>query len=137
MKESPIQYEIRQALARRGDNVMWRNQVGKATHYKGGRTCPTCHQPTLGARKWVVPYGLCPGSSDLIGFTSILLAPGHPVAVFTALEVKGDRGREREEQQLFRELVNERGGVAAVVRSVEEANNIITQIGVTKLWTSR
>ena len=125
MRESLRQADIRLALAERRDNVFWRNQVGEATHYKGGRTCPTCHQQTLGARKWVVPYGLCVGSSDLIGLVQ---------GVFVGLEVKAARGRESDKQKLYRQLVADNGGLVRVVRTVGQANQVIEEA---KQWTSR
>jgi len=94
--EPELQRDIRLALSRERDLVIWRNNVGVAQHGQ--------HR---------VRYGLALGSSDLIG----ILSPGR----FIALEVKSPRGRATEEQQLFAELVRARGGFAATVRSVEEA----------------
>jgi hypothetical protein len=129
MRESKIQAEIRLALAARRDNVFWRNQVGRALYYKDGHLCPQCGKPTLGAREYYVPYGLCPGSSDLIGLVTV---PALPFAVFAGLEVKAKRGVESEDQQEFRQLVRARGGVVQVVRSAEEADQVVESI--TRKW---
>ncbi|HUQ93849.1 MAG TPA: VRR-NUC domain-containing protein [Bryobacteraceae bacterium] len=59
--------------------------------------------------------GLCTGSSDLIGWTPVTVTPemvGRKVAVFTAVEVKGEKGKIRPEQARFNAAVNEAGGVA-------------------------
>jgi hypothetical protein len=71
----------------------------------------------------VVRYGLCKGSSDLIGWRTVDITEdmvGQRVAVFVALEVK-DRGRLTPEQAGFLEVVRRAGGIAAEVRSVEDA----------------
>jgi hypothetical protein len=140
MRESKLQAAIRLALAARGDNVFWRNSVGKATYYKGGERCPMCHEPTFGARKFVVPYGLCPGSSDLIGMVpvDVINSLEHmKLGVYVGLEVKTPKGREREEQKLYRELVTKRGGVVEVVRSVQDAHDVIERIKELEPWINR
>ena len=68
--------------------------------------------------------GLCEGSSDLIGWTSMEITPemvGKKVAIFTALEVKSGKGRPSDEQRNFIQRVQEAGGIATVVRSEQEA----------------
>lgn len=75
-----------------------------------------------------VQFGLCKGSSDLIGFTSKTITAddvGKTVAVFTAIEVKTPTGRISKEQTNFISMVNGFGGIGAVCRSVDEANNLI------------
>ena len=91
----------------RGEVRLFRNNVG-ALEDKTGR---------------VVRYGLCKGSSDLIGWQSVEITPdmvGQRVAVFVALEVK-DRGRLTAEQAVFLRAVEQAGGIAGEVRSVEDA----------------
>jgi hypothetical protein len=67
-----------------------------------------------------------PGMSDLIGWSagSNWDHPG-ALAVFTAIECKGARGRLTDEQSAFLSLVRRSGGRAGVARSVEEAGLII------------
>ena len=68
--------------------------------------------------------GLCVGSSDIIGFRSVVITPdmvGERVAVFTALEVKTPTGRPTNEQLNFLLAVQSAGGIAKIIRSVEEA----------------
>lgn len=97
--ESELQHAIRLALGREPDLVLWRNNVGVSPATP--RTRP-------------VRYGLCTGSSDLIG----ILAPS---GRFVALEIKTPQGRATTEQLMFLELVRKRGGFAAIVRSPDDA----------------
>ena len=113
MKEQPLHKRIMLASSR-GSARLWRNNVG-ALQDKEGR--------------WV-KYGIAnPGGSDLIGFRTITVLPEHVgmrIAIFTALEVKQKSGRIRPEQQVFIDLVKSKGGIAGVVRSVEEAERLLT-----------
>ena len=106
MSEMAVLRRILEACAR-GEVRLFRNNVG-ALEDKTGR---------------VVRYGLAKGSSDLIGYRSVVVTPemvGQLVAVFVALEVKV-RGRLTAEQEQFLEVVRRAGGIAAEVRSVEDA----------------
>lgn len=58
-----------------------------------------------------------PGGADLIG----LWRMPSGVARFVALEIKTPIGRQSEEQKRFQQLVEKRGGVYAVLRSVDDA----------------
>jgi hypothetical protein len=88
---------------------MFRNNVGVARYHDG-----------IGAR--TVRYGLCPGSSDLIGWTTV-----DGKAVFTAIETKANRAGTRctEAQLHFLEAVRQNGGIAGVANSAEEAVAIV------------
>lgn len=111
--ERRIQSEIQLAAsaAATGPARLWRNNVGALRDQRGQ----------------LVRYGLCPGSSDLIGFRTITITPdmvGQRVAIFTAVEVK-DRGRPTDQQQAFINLVQHAGGLAGVARSVPDALTIL------------
>lgn len=72
--------------------------------------------------------GLIKGSSDLIGWTTVKITPemvGAEIAVFTALEVKMGKTRVSKEQANFIRIVDESGGIAGVVRSLDEAVELI------------
>ena len=108
--ERRIQAEI-QLAAGNGPARLWRNNVGALRDAQGQ----------------LVRYGLCPGSSDLIGFRTIVITPdmvGQRVAVFTAVEVK-DQARATEQQQAFIRLVQQAGGMAGVARCVPDALSIL------------
>ncbi len=73
-------------------------------------------------------FGLCKGSSDLIGLRSLEITPelvGKRLAQFVALEVKAAQGVLRPEQRAFLRLVQQLGGLAAACRSVEEAEQLL------------
>ena len=102
MSESALVASIRLALGRDSRVVLWRNNTGSALQDFGSG----------GMRP--LKYGLCVGSSDLIGIVA-------PHGRLIALEVKTASGRVTREQQQFLSLVERMGGVARVVRSVDDA----------------
>jgi hypothetical protein len=111
VSEQELQQRIRLELGH-GPVRLWRNNVG-ALRDPHGR---------------LVTYGLCRGSSDLIGLRQITITPEHlgqQLAVFAALEIKTQRGRPTAEQLQFLAVVRELGGLAAVVRSLAEARAVL------------
>lgn len=79
----------------------------------------------------IVTFGLCKGSSDLIGWTPITITPemvGSKIAVFTAVEVKKDKfGKYRatEDQKHFIAAVKNNGGMAGVADCMADLERII------------
>jgi hypothetical protein len=96
--EKQIQNEIRLALGKRSDVFLWRNSVG-VLQAENGRT---------------LRAGLPVGSADLIG---MLIPSGR----FLSLEVKKPGQKLTKPQQVWLDMVNKGGGIAAVVTSAEEA----------------
>lgn len=100
MKEAEIQDRVRLELGnpeRYPELVLWRNNVGQMIDKDGRR----------------VVFGVGgKGAADLIGMWA---------GRFVALELKTDKGKQTDEQRKFQALVTARGGVYAVVRSVEDA----------------
>lgn len=93
-------------------SVMFRNNVGAFRTLSGA----------------LVRFGLTPGSSDLIGWTPVVITEdmvGDTVAVFTAVECKTVKGKPTDKQKLFICRVQADGGYAGVARSVEDAMGII------------
>ncbi len=110
--ETTLQNEIRLALGRRANVRMFRNNVG-LFKTQDGRNVQT---------------GLCVGSSDLIGFTSKTITAddvGKTVAIFTAIEVKTEKGKVSLQQEKFIEMVARFRGIGTVVRSVDEAMDVL------------
>jgi hypothetical protein len=105
--EREIMHDIRLALGRIPDLVMWRNNV------VGVETYDHVHG---GARHHHA--GLPKGSADLIGVLA---------GRFIALEVKTPTGRTTPEQDRWLELVRAKGGFAAVVRSAADALDAIAR----------
>jgi len=109
--EHEIQQRIRLACGRRAVRL-WRNNTGALVDQQGR----------------FVRFGLCKGSSDLIGLRSLEITPemvGQRVAQFVALEVKTASGVVSSEQRAFVQLVQQLGGVAAVCRSIEQAQAVL------------
>jgi len=111
MNEQALQQQIRLQLSR-GPVRLWRNNVGALRDHRGQ----------------LVRYGLCPGSSDLIGLRQLTIGPEHlgqTLAVFTALEIKTPSGRLSEEQRHFLAIVQQLGGISGVARSVQDAQGLL------------
>ena len=100
MKETNIQQLIRIEASKHGFRL-WRNHVGGL--YDGdGRF----HK-----------FGLCKGSSDLIGIS--------PDGRFVAIEVKMPGEKPTKEQVIFIQYVQSMGGIAGVADSVDSFLKII------------
>lgn len=72
--------------------------------------------------------GLIGGSGDLVGWRTVEVTPemvGREVAVFVSLEAKEGTGRLSPEQRRWLEQVQAAGGIAAEVRSVEDAERAL------------
>lgn len=83
--------------------TLWRNNIGLAV-YPDGST---------------VKYGLCQGSSDLVGLYPVTITPemvGQRVAVFVGLEIKTQAGVMTSKQSEWLSFVRTHGGIAGVVR---------------------
>lgn len=130
-KEHALQNGIRNALA--GRALIFRANVGKAWQsndvVKVPRQMPVVMGPRDVLLKNARPFetGLPPGFSDLFGLVAVEITPdmvGQKLAVFTALEVK-DGARVSPLQKNFINAVNDNGGRAGVVRSVEDAEHLV------------
>jgi hypothetical protein len=115
MASSPSEHEIQQRIrlaCGRGTVRLWRNNTGALVDQQGR----------------FVRFGLCKGSSDLIGLRSLEVTPemvGQRLAQFVALEVKTESGTVSTEQRAFLQLVQQLGGLGAVCRSIEEARTVL------------
>ena len=113
MSETDLQQRIRLALGQRPDLRLFRNNTGTLPDPRTGRP---------------VQFGLARGSADLIGYRTVTITPdmvGQQVAVFTSLEVKTPTGRIRPEQTNWLHTIKRAGGIAAIVRSVDDARDAI------------
>ena len=115
MATSPGEYEIQQRIrlaCGRGTTRLWRNNTGALVDRQGR----------------LVRFGLCKGSSDLIGLRSVEITAamvGQRIGQFIAIEVKTPQGAIRPEQESYLRLVQQFGGVAAICRSLEDARTIL------------
>lgn len=106
MSESPILRKILLRASALGMRL-FRNQTGT---YR------------LSDGRWL-SSGLCVGSSDLIGWTPLVITPdmiGRTIAVFTAIETKVPGKNATAEQGRFLAAVESAGGLYCVAHSVEE-----------------
>lgn len=107
-KETTIQRQIMVAASKTGARV-FRNNVG----FDADRR---------------VKYGLCNGSSDLIGWVPITITAdmvGQTIARFLAIEVKTATGKPTLEQTRFLTAVNNNGGIGFVCRDPQSAKDLI------------
>lgn len=96
MTEGQLQDAIRLALGTDPDVVLWRNNIGVAKMH--GHT---------------VRFGVGgPGGADLLGMFR---------GRFAAVEVKSPSGRQSPEQRMFQQLIESKGGIYLMPRSVDEA----------------
>lgn len=106
--EKDIERQIILSVQQNG-TVVFKNNVGSAKKV----------DPNTGKEYWI-NFGLCEGSSDLIGITPIQITKemvGKRIGVFTAIEVKKNVGksynkRRMEMQQRFIDFINNNGGFA-------------------------
>lgn len=117
MREATIQSDIRLRLSELRAGIYLRYQVGTFL--------------TMDGRP--VKIGE-PGVSDLIGITPHVITAadvGRTVGVFTALETKQAKDstskERRESQGNFLRRVNALGGLGAIVRSVGDAESVVTE----------
>ena len=79
----------------------------------------------------VIRYGLCNGSSDLIGWTPVTITEdmvGKKIAVFTAIEVKLNKNgkyKATDDQKRFISAVLNNGGFAGVADCKKDLEDII------------
>lgn len=104
---------------------LFRNNVGQGwvgTVVHRGPDTLTLHDPRP------LQTGLCKGSSDMIGWRPVTITPdmvGQTLAVFCAVETKGERTKVTDEQRHFIEAVRAAGGRAGLAYTVAEAIGIL------------
>ena len=125
MKEFNIQQSILLAFNRFGR--IFRNNTamawaGNAVRLKNGDVLIKNARP--------LHAGLCVGSSDLIGFSTIEVTPdmvGRKIAIFTAIEVKQPKKKPTEQQAQFISTVTDMGGIAFVATSTDDVEAKINE----------
>ena len=110
--ESEIQKKVRLNLAKYGFKL-FRNNVG-AWMQPNGRP---------------IRYGLCKGSSDIIGFKKIKIQPdmvGKDIAIFCAIETKRPKKSVTTDKQMnFIKVVENSGGFACIIKSENDIESIL------------
>ena len=111
--------------------VIFKNEVGADWQGEIDRNNSVIPQRIVLKNCRRVTYGLCTGSSDLIGWTPITITPdmvGKKIAVFTAVEVKLDKNgkyQATKEQKQFISVVRNNGGFAGVADCKKDLEDII------------
>lgn len=126
MTEQNLMKSIQLALGKLTHVKLFRNNVGQGWIGNSKRLNGSGHVLIENARP--LHAGLTEGSSDLIGWTEVIVTPdmvGKKVAIFTSLEIKTESGRVTPAQVNFVEQVAKAGGIAGIVRTPEGALNII------------
>jgi len=116
MKEQNLYKALQAKHSKQG--ILFRNNTGTA--YQGKRAVYNNRQVITEPRP--ISFGLCVGSSDLIGWTEIIVTPdmvGQKIAIFTAVEVKNEKGRATKEQLKFLQAVRNAGGIARLTRYID------------------
>ncbi len=121
--EHAIQNEIRKVAGANQDVMLWRNNVGMGWAGKSKKVGNTrvIFDPQ------VLHAGLCKGSSDLIGIRRVTITQemvGTEVGVFMAVEIKQPDEYANPEQENFIRVVHEFHGIARVLHSKEEAEDL-------------
>lgn len=116
-----------------GDTTLFRQNVGQGwtgdAHRCTQRGTVTVNPGDVVIRNArALHAGLCVGSADIIGWRRVDITAdmvGQRVAVFVGLEVKAAKGRATEAQVRFLTNLREAGGIAAIVRSPEDAERAL------------
>ena len=109
--EAYVQNKIRLAVGS-GNVRLFRNNTGALMDQQGR----------------LVKFGLCMGSSDLIGFKTITITPdmvGSKIAVFSAIEVK-DKGKATDDQKKFINIIKKAGGLAELQEILKTQKKYLT-----------
>lgn len=131
-RESAIMHRILLACSKGATRLFRQNVgtgwVGKSCRFSRAETVIVQPGDVLLRNARPLHAGLCEGSSDLIGWTTVEITAdmvGRRVAVFAALEVKTPLGAATVEQKQFITAVSAAGGIAGVVRSERQAEDML------------
>lgn len=119
-KESSIEREITLETSKTGTRL-FRNNVGKA--WAGNKYERINQTDVIIRNARILHAGLCKGSSDRIGWNPVKITPdmvGKTVAVFTAVEVKTNKGRSSIHQDRFLQAVRKSGGYGILGRCKQQ-----------------
>ena len=113
-------------------SIVFKNNVGYAQKT----------DPNTGKKYWI-RFGLCEGSSDLIGITPVTITQGmvgKTIGVFTAIEVKKDVTKSYDKhrmdtQKRFIDFINHNGGFAfksddpdKAMKEIEKRRKVLGQL---------
>ena len=125
--EHDLQNQIRLYVSQNNLATLFRANAGTAwtgTHISkrpDGKILITNPRPFI---------GLPEGFPDLFGLKTITITPdmiGRKVAVFTGVEIKTPTGRIRDKQRHMINFMDDAGGIAGVVRSVDDVKFLLNE----------
>lgn len=132
------EHEVKSAILRklgiRSDLRLFNNPVGEAWM---GKTVSQANGQIVLRYPRRVKFGLVPGSSDLIGFRTVVVTHdmvGQRIAQFVAIETKAPTGRASKDQKNFLRIVDESGGVAILARNIADVELKIEQSTARNDW---
>lgn len=132
MSESSLLKQIQVSFTNLGARLFRNNTamgwVGQSIQYSKSQMVKVGPGDVLIRNARPLRAGLCVGSADLIGWTTLTVTSdlvGRQLAVFTAVEGKTGKTRVTTEQKNFLTAVRDSGGYAGVARSVDDAVDII------------
>jgi hypothetical protein len=126
MSEISVQKKIQTTFGKLPDIRLFRNNVGQGFQGK-----PQWLESGNLLLKYPrrINFGLCKGSSDLIGFRRRTITQdmvGQSIAQFVALEVKNhSRAKRRDDQQKFTKITQDLGALSGFCWSVENARRVL------------
>ena len=133
------EHEVKAAILKefgiRSDLRLFNNPVGEAWM---GKTISQANGQIVLRYPRRVRFGLVPGSSDLIGFRTVIITPdmiGQRIAQFVAIETKGPTGRATKDQKNFLRVVDESGGIAVLARNIADVETKIAQSTTRNHWS--
>jgi hypothetical protein len=124
--ESVLLANIRRALGASARHVrLFRNHAGT---FWAGRLISRSGGDVHLQHAQETASGLHVGAGDLIGFVTKTVTAqmvGSKVAIFASVEVKTEAGRVSPDQRQWCDQVNAAGGIAGIVRTEEEALQLV------------
>ena len=127
MSEKLLLNDIQLTASQSRRCILFRNNIGMGWIGRVIRQTPS--EITLADYR-PLHAGLCKGSADLIGWTTVEITPemvGRKIAVFTALEAKTAGVRLTKEQRNFIARLNESGGIGNEIRDCNAVSGIILE----------
>lgn len=128
MKEGNVQAHGRMAASKEGA-VTFRNNVGGAwsgkkvkEYSQNGKRYAVIENPM-----WI-KFGLIEGSGDTVGWKSIIITDdmvGKRIAQFLSIEYKTSKGKAREKQVKWHEVVWKAGGLTGFARNDDDVRDIV------------
>jgi hypothetical protein len=102
--------------------------IGKAEFFKKQQFVKVLSGDVVIRHARALHAGLCKGSADTIGWTPITITEemlGRKLAIFTAVEMKDDKGIVSQEQIDFIKSIQNDGGLACIAWSVEDGVELL------------